>query len=118
MANMDEDTPPREALRVVQQAVAQSLLMAVQNAVAYHQALQGLFVAMVGQVAAGGEKPPEGVRQALELLEKQDPLRQIAMLTDLACKLFQHLPSGTVSAADNPRSGAETPYTEPGSVTK
>jgi len=84
----DDPRDPQEHVRaglaLAQQAIAQSVVLAMQNAVAAQQMMNTLTVAIAAQVA--GEKV-EGsdatLRAALDLLRSHDPVAQMKQLAEL-----------------------------------
>jgi len=94
----DSDDPQpvaREALLLAQQEIAQSLVLAMQNAVAAQQMMNTLTVAIAARVA--GDSTDSGLRTALDVLRGQDPVAQIRQLADLVQQMQQTIaPLGNV----------------------
>jgi hypothetical protein len=66
------------------QVIAHSLMLAMQNAVAYQQMVNTVTVAIAAQVATGKVDPEAaGLRAVLDLLAAQNPTRQLEELTVL-----------------------------------
>lgn len=90
----DDPKEPRAHLNaglvLAQQAIAQSVVMAMQNAVAAQQMMNTLAVAIAAQVA--GEKTEGGeasLRAALDLLRGHDPVAQMKQLAELVQQMQQ-----------------------------
>jgi hypothetical protein len=86
MAQESDDPPPtgRETLLLAQQAIAQSLVLAMQNAVAAQQMMNTLTVAIATRVAGeNADTADSGLRAALDVLRGQDPVAQMRQLAEL-----------------------------------
>lgn len=80
----DTDQRMRDALLLAQQAIAQSLVLAMQNAVAAQQMMNTLTVALAARAAGQSSAEPDaGLRAALDVLRGQDPMAQMTQLAAL-----------------------------------
>lgn len=80
----DPTPTPRDALLLAQQAIAQSLVLAMQNAVAAQQMMNTLTVAIAARVAGETTDAADaGLRAALDVLRGQDPVAQMRQLAEL-----------------------------------
>lgn len=84
MADEDLTPTPRDTLLLAQQAIAQSLVLAMQNAVAAQQMMNTLTVAIAARVAGENtDAADSGLRAALDVLRGQDPVAQMRQLAEL-----------------------------------
>lgn len=89
----DSDDPnahAQQALRLAQQAMAQALVLATQNAVAAQQIMQTLTIAITARLASEtSEAAVSGLRAALDELRSHDPVAQLAQLAALVQQMQQ-----------------------------
>jgi cytochrome P450 len=84
----DRAARARDVLLLVQQSIAHSLGLAMQNAVACQQMMNTLTMAVAAELAgARGEDQSSALRAALDVLKTHDPVGQMAQLTTLVGQL-------------------------------
>ncbi len=84
-----DTTDPAVSLTVMQQSIAHSIALAMQNAVAYQQFLNTVNVALVAQLSGETGAAADGLRAAAEHISKLDPGKQIAEIKTIADTLLQ-----------------------------